>query len=381
MSNGIQNEEIKRYSQKIFLLNDIIQDTTISDVGIYVYIYLRSIQREDMNLYFISVDAIDYFYNHIMEFKPRMKNKCVEGLNDLESHGLIKRIAEKGFEYEYDLSNIYFNPRHTNKENKKYFTVIDSKELWRIMEIEDENNNCIKQKLIRYFVTLISTFLKGERYKTLLPDGNRQDGIVGFQTIDYLSDISGLSTDTVIVYNSLLEKNYLIYIYRANAIKLIDNKSISGISNTYGRYRHKDYIRKFGKDHKQEYGYNKEKDNLKYKSKKTTEKKRFGVKLHYLISGQKEYDKETVIQLYKYAVEYNRTHKDRWDYEETKKDLSFFNNYDFLEQYRYLEKGKKTDNDDSDLFETESVDSTQSEEINQQKENEYIWGEKDAIDY
>lgn len=369
MANSKQSkEETIRYSQKIFLLNEVIHDTTISDNGVYVYIYLRSIQREDMNLYYISVTAMEYFYTHLIGMDTRSKKKYVDGLNDLESHGLIKKTAEKGYEFEYDLSNIYFNSKHTNKENKRYFTVIESKELWKIIQIYDSENNCIKQKLIRYFITLVSTFLKGERYKIRLPDGTKQDGIVGFQTIESLAEISGLSTDTVIFYNSLLEKKCLIYIHRANAIKLIDSKSISGISNTYGRYKHKDIIKQYGKNHKVEYGYNKETDNLKYKSKKSTERKALGVKLHYLMTGKKEYDEETIIQLYKYAVEYNRLHKDRWDYDENRKDLEFFCKYEFLEPYI----------SDEDLFETETL---QTGEQNKFENDEFIWGENDAMEY
>lgn len=371
MANGNSKiEQIQRYSQRIFLLNEIIQDTTISDIGIYVYIYLRSIQREDMNLYYISVNAIHYFYTHIMEIKTRTKQKYVEGLVDLESHGLIKRVAESGYEFEYDLSSIYFNPKHTSKENPKYFTVIESNELWEIIRIEDEKNNCIKQKLIRYFVILISTFLKGEKYKIKLSDGNKQDGIVGFQTIETLSGISRLSTDTVILYNSLLEKNHLIYVYRANAIKLIDNKYVSGISNTYGRYKHRDIIIQYGKNHKLEYSYNMK--NIRYKSQVTTERKSLGVKLHHLMNRKKQYDKETIIQLYKYAVEYNRSHRDRFDYNEKKKDLKFFYKYDFLEPY-FVE--------DKDLFENEIIQPMQSIKIEEFEEEQFVWGEKDIMDY
>lgn len=368
MANSKQIEkEITRYSQKIFLLNEIIHDTTISDNGVYVYIYLRAIQREDMNLYYISATAIEYFYTHLIGMDTRSKKKYVDGLNDLESHGLIKKTAEKGYEFEYDLSNIYFNPRHTNKENKQYFTVIESNELWKIIQINDDDH-CIKQKLIRYFVTLISTFLKGERYKIKLPDGTKQDGIVGYQSIEHLAEISGLSTDTVILYNSLFEKNNLIYIYRANAIKLIDCNSISGISNTYGRYEHKDIIIQYGINHKVEYGYDKGTDNLKYKSQKTTERKRLGVKLYYLMTGKKEYDEETIIQLYKYAVEYNRLHKDSWDYNNRKKDLEFFCEYDFLKPYI----------SDEDLLEIETLQTAESNEI---EDNGIAWGKNDAMEY
>ena len=115
MANGKQ----KRLSQRVFLLNSIIRDDTISDNGILVYCYLRAIQRADMNYYAFSVDIMDYFFRHSFDMETRDKKKYVDGLNDLEQHGLIRKISEKKYNFEYDIQPLYFDPSNTNKENNK----------------------------------------------------------------------------------------------------------------------------------------------------------------------------------------------------------------------------------------------------------------------
>ena len=98
-------------------MNNVISDKTISDNGILVYCYLRAIQRADMNYYPISVDIMDYFFRHTFDIETRDKKKYVDGLNDLEEHGLIHKINEKKYNFEYDLEPIYFDQKKTNKEN------------------------------------------------------------------------------------------------------------------------------------------------------------------------------------------------------------------------------------------------------------------------
>lgn len=334
-----------RLSQKIFLLNSIIRDNTISDNGIMVYCYLKAIQRADINYYAFSVDVMNYFFTHSFAIDTRDKKKYVDGLNDLEKHGLIRKINEKRFNFEYDLQPIFFDPTKTNKENKLWFTVIYSDELNAIMQIDDKKFSGSKIKLIRYFVNVVSTFMNGAKWTYDLPDGSRTDGVIGFSSIETLANISNINKDTVVTYNKVLEKAKILYIYRAKDLMLINNE-LTGITNTYGRYKYKKFVIGEGEEHKAEYGYDKFTDNIKHKTKKTTERKSLGAKYFNLVSGNKMYDEKTIIDIYRYAVEYNRIHKDDCFYEDKLKDLDFFEQFPFITDDCLKEKPKRKLPDD-----------------------------------
>ena len=357
-----KGSEEKRLSQKVFLLNNVISDKTISDNGILVYCYLRAIQRADMNYYPISVDIMDYFFRHTFDIETRDKKKYVDGLNDLEEHGLIHKINEKKYNFEYDLEPIYFDPTKTNKENKLWFTVIYTDELTAIMQIDDKKSNVSKAKLIRYFVNVVSTFRHGKEWTFLLSNGDKTDGVIGFSSIEVLSNISNISKDTVLAYNKILEENKILYIYRANDLLLIDNE-ISGITNTYGRYKYKKFIIGEGKEHKNEYGHCKMVESIKHKTAKTTKRKSLGAKYFNLVSGNKMYDEETIIEIYRYAVEFNKRHENDGYCENDLKDIFFFDKFPFITEDCLKDKDKA-----KRPFPIEK------------KSDDDIWGEADSLE-
>ena len=308
MANSSKVYKEKRLSQKIFLLNSVIRDKSISDNGIMVYCFLKAIQRADMNYYAFSVDIMDYFFRHTFDMDTREKKKYIDGLNDLEKHGLIRKINEKKYNFEYDLQPIYFDPSKSNKENGSLFTVVYSDELNAIMQIKDNDFTGSKIKLIRYFINVVSTFLHGREWTYELPGGSKTDGVVGFFSIETLSSISNINKDTALIYNKILEKAKILYIYRAKDLVLINNK-LTGITNTYGRYKYKKVIIDAGKEHKSDYV-------IKHITKKATERRSLGLKYYNLVFGNKMYDEKTIIDIYRYAVEYNRMHKDDYFYKD-----------------------------------------------------------------
>lgn len=294
-----------------------------------------------MNYYAFSIDVMDYFFRHKFDINTRDKQKYVDGLKDLENHGLIRKINEKKYNYEYDLQPIFFDPSNTNKENKLYFTVVYTDELSTIMQIEDKNFTGSKAKLIRYFINVVSTFMNGRQWTYELQDGSKTDGVIGFSSIEALSNISNINKDTVLTYNKVLEKEKILYIYRAKELLLIDDGTLKGITNTYGRYKYREFVIGEGESHKAEYAYDKFTDSIKHKTKKTAERKSLGIKYYNLVNGIKMYDEETIIDIYRYATEYNRIHKDNSFYEDKLKDLDFFKQFPFITDECLKEKSKR----------------------------------------
>ena len=207
------------------------------------------------------------------------------------------------------------------------------------MQIDDKKFSGSKIKLIRYFVNVVSTFMNGDKWTYDLPDGSKTDGVIGFSSIETLANISNINKDTVLTYNKVLEKAKILYIYRAKDLILINNE-LTGITNTYGRYKYKKLVIGEGKGHQADYGYKKSVDNIKHKTKKTTERKSLGAKYYNLVSGNKMYDEKTIIDIYRYAVEYNNLHGDDCFYEDKLKDLDFFDQFPFVTEDCIKEKSK-----------------------------------------
>lgn len=329
-----------------------------------VYCYLRAIQRTDINWYYISVNEMDYYFRQTYDIETRDKKKYVDGLNDLEQHGLIRKISGRKYEFEYDLQPLYFNPSKTNKENEMWFSVVYSDELSSIMQIKDvitkadEKMSISKAKLLRYFVNVVSTFMNGREWSYELPDGTITDGVIGFSSIEILADKSNISKDTVITYNEILEKAKILYVFRAKDLIVNFDRSITGITNTYGRYRYKDYVLRKGKEHKAEYGSKSSKENIKHKTKNTQRRKSMGAKYYNLVDRGKEYDPKTIIDIYKYAVEYNETHGEDDCYADKLKDLEFFKQFSFITEDCLKDKKKSK----------------------RKKSDEIIWGQPDPLE-
>ena len=305
---------------------------------------------------------MDYFFRHTFDMETRDKKKYVDGLRDLEQHGLIRKIYEKKYNFEYDLQPIHFEPFNATKENEEFFTVVHSDELNTIMQITEKDFPGSKAKLVRYFVNVASTFLHGKKWTFTLPDGTRSDGVISFPSIEILADYSNINKDTVVTYNKILEQAKVLCIYRANEMILFADNTLSGITHTYGRYKYRKFVIGKGTEHKEKYGHDKVTQNIKHKTQKTAERKSLAAKYYQLVSENKMYDEETIIEIYRYAVEYNKDHEGDSFFADKMKDLDFFKQFPFITDDCLKQKPKpKKKNKQSD-------------------DDEYIWGEPDPMD-
>ena len=83
-----------------------------------------------------------------------------------------------------------------------------------------------------------------------------------------------------------------------------------------------------------------------------------GAKYYNLVERGKKYDEQTIIEIYKYAVEYNEAHAEDDYYADRLKDLEFFEQYPFITEDCLKDRKKPK-------F---------------KKSDEFIWGEPDPME-
>lgn len=117
--------------------------------------------------------------------------KC--GVEELIRENVVTKINEVQKHYILDCTNLWFD---THREN---FAIISANEMFSIFHIKNVNNFL----LLKYFIFLISTL---SSKVTVYVDADYKSSVVGYFTIDKLSELSGISVRSIIEYNSILEK-------------------------------------------------------------------------------------------------------------------------------------------------------------------------------
>ena len=173
----------------------------------------------------------------------------------MDNH-IIEKVDEQQKHYILDCSNLCIN------NSKDFFTVITFGEVQKIFNVENVNNFL----LLRYFVSLISTI--SSKITVYLDNGEYKNRVVGNFTIDYLSELSGITDRTIIEYNKILEEIGLIYIYRQEDFVLDKENNIKRLNNIYGRASDIEYITTFAKNQQKHYESYRYLDNNNKKAKK-----------------------------------------------------------------------------------------------------------------
>ena len=241
----------------------------------------------------------------------------------MDNH-IIEKIDEQQKHYILDCSNLCIS------NSKEFFTVITFGEVQKIFNVENVNNFL----LLRYFVSLISTI--SSKITVYLDNGEYKNRVVGNFTIDYLSELSGITDRTIIEYNKILEEIGLIYIYRQEDFVLDKENNIKRLNNIYGRASDIEYITTFAKNqqkHYESYRY------LENNNKKANTKRRLAQMYQQLLKGRGEkYTENEILEIYNYVIEENQKYERMYeknkceDYLDKIRDTDIFDKYEFLKR-------------------------------------------------
>lgn len=319
---------MEREEATLFIPYSILKNEHISSYALMTYCYLQKLTTTTGdNIHYISTYSIaSYLTNEVDHSRKFLENirHAIYDLLEINIISISKEITQSNGHYAIDCSKLWIN---TEKEQ---FVIVYYDEILRIIRSEVSN----KQSVLRYYVGLIGTL----SYKTTvhhpsLPNKNR---VVGYCTLESLSQQLNLSEHLIVSYNKALQDIGLLYIYKHPGYVINDTKGIHTLPNIYGRYEDREYIDFFGKQYFECFDTrihsSKSKDELNHK-------RRLAQRYQQLLKGSgKNYSKKEILEIYSYVTEENQKYAAIYfDNQECIWAFEKIRNVDIFESYDYID--------------------------------------------
>ncbi len=306
----------------LFIPDYISNSPAISNYAIGVYCALQALNSSTFKRHCITPQQI-YYYLFEDDKPTKYKVNFIRcGLDDLIKEEIINQIGEINKCYILDCSSLWIE-----FESSKY-TMITFDEVRKIFHVENTNNFL----LLKYFIFIISTI--SSKIEVWLDPYVSKKHVVGNFTIDYISQISGISERSIVEYNKILEDIGLLYINRQNDFVINDDKEIRQLSNAYGRPSDREYIDNFVLQNQK---YRESYKHIKKSISTVNYNRRLAQMYVQLLKGNdKKYSEYEIKTIYDYVVSENKKYerlyeKDGYDdYLEKKRDVSVFEKYNFI---------------------------------------------------
>lgn len=231
--------------KKLFLNNSVIKNVNLSDYEIAVYVALRSLYDSQKVMQYITYNSVVFELYNSLKISRRYLDHIKSALDSLVEKGIIRKVdSYSSTEFIVDMSNLHFEQ---NTEKGIFYTVITLEEVHRVMNINTKKDNFA---ILRYFIVLISSICHDKGTYDHSSGYDAHTDFVGFMTLDTLSQWCGTTKARIIEYDSILEAEKIIYIYRHKQNrKDKETGQIMSFSNHYGRYEDKKWIIQFANEY------------------------------------------------------------------------------------------------------------------------------------
>ena len=238
----------------IFLSKKIISDLKLSNNSIGAYIALKKIHYSlEKSNYYISINMMLYELFGNNNYNRSAYKHIADGLTGLFRNKLVL-ITYKitTTEWIVDLSQLVID---TKKDEDNYFTSIREEELYFIMNyaFDSGKRGIDRLSMLRYYINLIGSINYNQGIY-IDATGRQKNNFVGYMPQEYLYKLSGISKNTLIKFNEILESNKIIYVYHHKKNKQEEDGSYRAVTNHYGRYEDKEDIYKFAIQYEKEKG-------------------------------------------------------------------------------------------------------------------------------
>lgn len=295
-------------SNIILLQKDLLNE--LDDDELCVYLAMKHIAKQEKEC-FITYGHIDYILFG-REGTKAEKEIVSSGLKKIIERKYIKIIDTiRGYGYVCDTSSL-------NVYNKIYhYTSITDSELRKIMLID----GCNRYNLLRYFIIIVGSFMADKKCES------KYRFKIGCMPRSYISIIADIDIVTVNKYNKILEDNNILYISRRKYYDKQDH-GVKWQTNVYSRYEDKELCEEYARSTTTLV-------DAETHKKQTNESRKYVQMYNAMLKG-KEYDKDTVMAIYKGIKTWNEDKKKKYE-EQIKqgyvpaepkyKDLSVFKKY------------------------------------------------------
>lgn len=317
------NEENKN-EITLFIPESITNNSNFSNYAIAVYCTLQALSvPTQLPKQCITIHQITYYLmGEILQQRNRINNYIKCGINELIENNIILKNNEFQKHYILDCSNLWIDTK------KEKFTKITFDEVQKIFKVENINNFL----LLRYFISIMGTI--SSKITVYLSNGNYKNRVIGNLTIDYLSELTGISDRTIIEYNKILENIGLLYIFRQNDFIIDKENNIKRLPNIYGRPCNKEYIETFANNQQKHFkSYHYIKNNIQ----KANNKRKLAQMYQQLLKGGGDkYSNEEITNIYHYIISENKKYERMYNkngYEEYLnkiRDVDIFKKYNFI---------------------------------------------------
>ena len=214
---------------KIYLRKDLVKE--LDTDALLVYIALRSMYHKGEDEFYVSVNSLCYRLFGNCTYTRTFKDCIARGLSTLVERGmvLVKEELNKT-EFIIDAQGLYFEDC--------FFIGIDLEYIRMACNVRSRVD---RGGLVKYLLTMVGT-LCNDPYKFQDVQVRHIKGLVGFMPISYIAQESGISEQTALSYNTILEDEKIIYIYRHGHTYQDIDGNIKSINNNYGLYENKKEI-------------------------------------------------------------------------------------------------------------------------------------------
>ena len=310
----------------LFVPEALTTNNQFSNFAIATFCSLQSMTIPTLtDKHCVTVQQITYHLtenvNHLKS-RNRMVDYIKCGLNELIENNVITKLDEIQKHYILDCSNLWIDTEFTN------YTVLSFSEVQRIFQAENINNFL----LLRYFIFLVGTI--SSKINVYLENGECKNRVVGNFTIDYLSELSGISERSVIEYNKTLEELGLLYVFRQQDFVIDKENNIKHLSNIYGRPCDIEYIKTFATNQQKYYeSYRYVKNNI---SKVNNNRRLAQMYQQLLKGGGTDYTDGEVLDIYNYVISENKKYERLYekkgceDYLDKIRDTDIFKQFNFI---------------------------------------------------
>jgi len=314
--------------KEIFLNKNLVTESKLTQDGVLTYIALRTIYNTNNTVDYISVNRLVFTLIGENDCEKALYDALQRGIYELDGkeHISIRKnlSTTKSSEFIVDLSKLHLD---TSKDT---FVIVYDDEIYKLLTCKELMYKRIK--MVKYFVSLISTFDNSKSMAVLEGMPNLQ-GKIGHMKQGYIAAQADNSERTCQRYNEILVDMKMIYVYKSDDYICLENKSgnnsLVQITNCYSRYTDREVCRQYESNYENFYGT--EHKIIIAKKKKTQANKNRGLAQIYvqICSGNTDYSKEKIIEVYKYISNMNKSIQDnigekyQQEYYQRKGELSY----------------------------------------------------------